>query len=74
MCPPRVTVMSRAEPRALLGQPSPTDNGAVQIYTSRGYKKHQLGKKKTRVPIVEGGNGVSFVLVSSLAIFHVHCE
>lgn len=31
-------------------------------------------EKKTRAPIVEGGNGVSSVLVSSLAIFHVHCE
>lgn len=56
MCPPRVTVMSRAERRALLGQPSPTDNGAVQIYTSRGYKKHQLGeKKKLECPLLRVG-------------------
>lgn len=42
--------------RALLGQPSPTNNGAVWIYTSRGYKKHHLGgKKKLERPLLRVG-------------------
>lgn len=54
---------------------APTNNGAVQLYTGRGYKKTSAGENKYFIAaIVEGGNGASFVLGSSFDIFHVRCE
>lgn len=54
---------------------APTNNGAVQLYTGRGYKKTSTGENKYfTAAIVEGGNEASFVLGSSFDIFHVCCE